>query len=686
MFDFDDEDTNPTNNPSLADLIVQAMTRRTALKLGATAATAGFLAKLGAGSAAKAFPFGATGLNRPPAATDPLIGFRSVPLPAGAAAEGVTVADGYTARVLYAWGDPVSDGPEFVNDGTQTWVEQEQQAGMHHDGIAYFPFGNDRGLLAINHEYCDTGLLFPVPGEQNDPVWTPEKAKKLLAAHGVSVIEVRFDRGGNGRGGEWAVRRPSHWGRRITGYTPTRVIGPAAGSDYLKTADDPTGTVILGTLNNCGGAATPWGTYVTGEENYDFYFLHPVGGPAALTPEERRYMQSALSGAIGVHKGDPRFDMNAPGNRNEPNRFGWIVEIDPYDPSSTPLKLTGLGRFKHEMAAVRLTQDERAVAYSGDDERNNYIYKFVGSRTVRGAKAAGKSPLEDGTLYVARFDVGGAPGDLAGSGEWIPLTPAHPALAGWTPDRIAVFARLAADAVGATRMDRPEWISVAPDGQVYACCTNNTRRGRSTTNPTEAAGALPTNFTAPLDDSNPRGGAAGNPYGQIVRWKEDGDADALTFTWDVFVLAGDPANPAALPNGLGGAPAGGNVSGDAFASPDAVTVDAHGRVWVGTDMFSSELGVGAYRNFRNNMLLAADPETREFRRFLVGPAGCEVTGITFSPDLRAMFVDIQHPGEPPEIFTLNLNNLLTRWPDFGNARPRSATLVITKDDGGEIGT
>jgi hypothetical protein len=257
---------------------------------------------------------------------------------------------------------------------------------------------------------------------------------------------------------------------------------------------------------------------------------------------------------------------------------------------------------------------------------------------------------------------------------------------GWTPDRIAVYARLAADAVGATRMDRPEWISVAPDGQVYVCCTNNTRRGRSTTNPTEAAGALPTNFTAPLDDSNPRGGAAGNPYGQIVRWTEDGDADALTFTWEVFVLAGDPANPAALPNGLGGAPAGGNVSGDAFASPDAVTVDAHGRVWVGTDMFSSELGAGPYRNFRNNMLLAADPETREFRRFLVGPAGCEVTGITFSPDQRAMFVDIQHPGEPPEVFTLNLNNLLTRWPDFGNARPRSATLVITKDDGGVIGT
>jgi hypothetical protein len=619
-------------------------------------------------------------------ATGPsLIGFQSVPLPSTAQL-GVTVAPGYTARVLYAWGDPVSDGPAFVNDGSQSWVEQEQQAGMHHDGIAWFPFNHQRGLLAINHEYCDTGLLFPVPGEQNEPVWPADKARKVLAAHGVSVIEVRYEHRAN-EPGRWVVKRPSRWGRRITGYTPTRVVGPAAGSPLLQTADDPTGTVILGTLNNCGGSATPWGTYVTGEENYDFYFRHPDGGPAALSLEERRYMQSALSGLMGVHKGDPRFDMRVPGNRNEPNRFGWVVEIDPFDPTSTPLKLTGLGRFKHEMAAVRLTSDGRAVAYSGDDERNNYIYKFVGSRTVKEAKQRKKSPLEDGTLYVAKFSAGGATGDLMGTGEWIPLTPQHPALSGWSIDRILVYARLAADAVGATRMDRPEWISVAPDGNVYVCCTNNTRRARTTTNPTEAAGALPTSLNVPLDDANPRGGGAlGNPYGQIVRWREDGDADSLTFTWDVFVLAGDPANPAGMPNGLGGAPAGGNVNGDSFASPDAVTVDRDGRVWVGTDMFSSEMGVGPYANLKNNMLLAADPQTREFRRFLVGPAGCEVTGITFTDDQRAMFVDIQHPGEPPEIFTNNLANLLTRWPDFGDSRPRSATLVITKDDGGVIGT
>jgi secreted PhoX family phosphatase len=571
-----------------------------------------------------------------------------------------------------------------VNDGTQTWREQEQQAGMHHDGIAYFHLDDDRGLLAINHEYCDTGLLFAVPGEQDKPTWLPDEAKKVLAAHGVSIIEVHRARGA---GGEWRVQRPSRFGRRITGYTPVRVVGPAAGSDYLKTADDESGALVLGTLNNCGGAATPWGTYLAGEENFDQYFATPAGGPDALTREERRYLQLGSSGPVGVHKGDPRFDMNAVGNRNEPNRFGWIVEIDPYDPSSTPRKLTALGRFKHEMAALRLTRDERAVAYSGDDERNNYIYKFVASRTLPQAKAAGRSPLEDGTLYVAAFDAGATPGDLSGTGRWIALTSAHPALAGWTRDRILVFTRLAADAVGATRMDRPEWISVAPDGQVYACCTNNSKRGVETENPTEAAGEHPTRFTAPLDEANPRGGSdTGNPYGHILRWKENGDADALSFRWELFVLAGDPANPAKLPSGLEGAAASGNVAGDAFAAPDSVAVDPQGRVWVATDTSSRELGKGAYQNLSNNMLLAAHPVTREFRRFLVGPAGCEVTGIAFSPDLRAMFVDIQHPGETAAASTKNLDDLLTRWPDFGDARPRSATLVITKDDGGVIGT
>lgn len=659
-----DDDLNPSTNPSLDDIINTALSRRRVLKMGGAAASLGFLAALGGGRAASARSFTSV-----PAGTSApsLIGFASVPLPA-VAQKVVTVSPGYTARVLLAWGDPVSNGPAFVPDASQTWVEQEQQAGMHHDGIAFFPINHQRGLLCINHEYADPGLLFT----DFLATWSPDKSKKSLAAHGVSVIEVRRDEGGVKKSGTWHVVRPSQKARRITGYTPTRVVGPAAGSPYLRTGADPTGTVVLGTLNNCGGSATPWGTYVTGEENYDFYFRQP---PAAqLTPEERRYMQSSLSGAMRVHLGDPRFDMLVEGNRNEPNRFGWIVEIDPFDPKSRPLKLTALGRFKHEMAAVRLTPDGRAVAYSGDDERNNYIYKFVGSRTVKEARRLKKSPLEEGTLYVAKFAAGETSGDGMGTGEWIPLTPDHPALAGKTMDWILVFTRLAADLVGATRMDRPEWIDVAPDGQVYATLTNNTRRGTVTTNPTEGDGGVAP-FLVPVDEANPR---PSNAYGHIIRWREDGDQDATTFTWDIFTLAGDPDNSVGLN--------GGNTVGDTFACPDAVTVDDDGRIWIGTDMFSAEMGVGAYANLRNNMLLAADPDTREFRRFLVAPAGSEVTGITFTPDRRTMFVDIQHPGEPPTIFTNQLADVLCNWPDGGDSRPRSATLVITKDDGGVIGT
>jgi uncharacterized protein len=660
-----DDDLNPSTNPSLDDIVHAAMSRRRLLRMGGAAASLGFLAALGGDRVTAAgWVIGGTSPATPLAN---LIGFESVPLPA-VAQKTVTVSPGYTALVLLAWGDPVSDGPAFVPDASQTWVEQEQQAGMHHDGIAFFPINHQRGLLCINHEYADPGLLFT----DFFASWSPEKSKKSLAAHGVSVVEVRREEGGIKKGGTWNVVRPSQRARRITGYTPTRMVGPAAGSKYLKTAADPTGTVVLGTLNNCGGSATPWGTYVTGEENYDFYFRQPAASD--LTLEERRYMQSTLSGAMRVHLGDPRFDMLVDGNRNEPNRFGWIVEIDPFDPRSTPLKLTALGRFKHEMAAVRLTSDGRAVAYSGDDERNNYIYKFVGSRTVKEARRLKKSPLEDGTLYVAKFAAGDTTGDAMGTGEWIALTPAHPALADKSMDWILVFTRLAADLVGATRMDRPEWIDVAPDGQVYATLTNNTRRGNATSNPTEGDGVtIP--FPVPLDEANPR---SSNSYGHIIRWREDGDADATTFTWDIFTLAGDPANPVGLN--------GGNTVGDTFACPDAVTVDADGRIWIGTDMFSSEMGVGPYKNLTNNMLLAADPVTKEFRRFLVAPAGSEVTGITFTPDRTAMFLDIQHPGEPPTIFTSRLEDVLCNWPDGGDSRPRSATLVITKDDGGVIGT
>jgi secreted PhoX family phosphatase len=668
----DDIDTNLSDNPSLGDIIAARLSRRNVLKLGG-ATTAAFLVSFGSPALAAA--------DSPKGRDDdddddddehdddgPLLGFTSVAING---LDEVTVPEGYTASVLYAWGDPVSDGPAFAFDASQDWQAQSVQAGMHHDGIFFFPLNKSEnksksGLLCINHEYVDQGLLFTdgmVP-------WTPQKVMKSVAAHGVSVIEVRR------RNGEWSVVRPSKYGRRITGATPIKLVGPAAGSALLKTAADPTGTVSLGTINNCGSGKSPWGSYVTCEENFNGYF----GWDGAYTPtmQQNRYGITATGFNYRWHEHDPRFNVRL--NPNEANRLGWMVEIDPFKPNSMPQKLTAMGRFKHESAAFATTRDGRAVVYSGDDERNNYVYKFVGALPWKKARKMGVSPLAEGTLYVGRFDAGDATGDEMGIGEWIPLNTANPALASMSIDDILVHARVAGDLVGATKMDRPEWITVAPDGRVYVSLTNNSRRGRTTTVPSE-------NPNSVVDDANPRSATGqGNPYGHIVRWSENGDADATTFTWDIFMLAGDPSNPLALD----GYKPGGDVVGDFFGSPDGIWADDDGRIWIQTDISTSTLGAGPYINIPNNMMLAADPETKETRRFLIGPKGCEVTGVCTTPDQKTMFVDIQHPGEPASELSDPANpQAISNWPDYrpiGQGRPRAGTLVITKDDGGVIGT
>ncbi len=664
----DDIDNNPTSNTSLEEIIASKLSRRKLLKMGGAGASLAFLsgfhspARVAAASAGRS-------VGRY-ASHGPLLGFTSVPLGVGVNdIDDVIVPPGYTASVLFSWGDPVSDGPAFAFDASQDWQTQSVQAGMHHDGIFYFPRDNgqgksNHGLLCINHEYVDQGLLFT----DGMLTFTPDKVRKSIAAHGVSVIEIRQQQG------KWSVVRPSKMARRITGATPMTIVGPAAGSPLLQTAADPTGTVVLGTLNNCGSGASPWGTYVTCEENFNGYF--GWDGTYTRTPKQARYGITAAGFDYRWFEHDPRFNVRL--NPNESNRHGWMVEIDPYKPDSVPQKLTAMGRFKHESAAFATTSDGRAVVYSGDDERNNYIYKFVGSVPIKTARQRKVSPLADGTLYVARFDAGAAANDEMGVGAWIPLATATPALAGMTIDDILVHARVAADLVGATKMDRPEWVTVAPDGRVYATLTNNSRRGRNTTDPSENPNSL-------VDDANPRSATgAGNQYGSIVRWSENGDADALTFTWDIFILAGDPANPA----GLNGYMPGGNINGAIFGSPDGIWADPDGRIWIQTDM--SVPGVGAYVNMPNAVMVAADPTTKEVRRFLVGPKTCEVTGVCTTPDQRTMFVDIQHPGESLTFTTVpGAEQAISNWPDFkpiGQGRPRSSTVMVTKDDGGIIGT
>jgi secreted PhoX family phosphatase len=587
---------------------------------------------------------------------EPLIGFTPIP---ASSADTVVVPDGYTAEVLISWGDPVSDGPAFKQDGSNTAAEQAQQWGMHNDGIVYFPIsGSTHGLIAQNCEYTDDVLLF----KDGTAGWNQEKTNKSLNAHGVAIIEVRrkpgreraegppFGRGGRGATyGEWEVVRPSKYARRITGMTPIQIGGPAAGDNRLKTTADPTGTRVLGTLNNCAMGHTPWGTYLACEENFNGYF-RKVG---AATPLEARYGINASGAGYLWHNTDSRFSANA--EPNEPNRFGWVVEIDPFDPQSTPVKRTALGRMKHEGAWVQEAADGRVVVYMGDDERFEYIYRYVSRLPWRQARAKGVSPLDDGTLYVARFSA-------AGNGDWIPLTPDTPQLLNWTLNDILINTRGAADLAGATKMDRPEWIDTFPKSlTAIATLTNNTNRGVGSNPGTDAA--------------NPR---INNAYGHIITWKYRNDWTEPTFIWDFFALCGDPAVPAT----------GSTINGDKYGSPDGIYVAPSGRLWIQTDVSGNTVNSGPYAGFGNNQMLCADPFTRETRRFLVGPRVCEVTGAFVTPDERTMFVGIQHPGEAPVGSNDPANpKQFSSWPD-GNAggRPRSSCIVITKDDGGPIGS
>jgi hypothetical protein len=634
----DADPVNPSANPSLADVVRARLSRRGFLQGTAALAASGALPAILTGCA------GAAGAQATP-------GFK----PLGVSSDdAVRVPEGYVATVLYRWGDPVglaAGSPAFKPDGSNTAEEQALQAGMHHDGIHYFPlpFGSSsstHGLLAMNHEYTDDGLLHP-DGFAN---WDAQKVRKAQNAHGVSVIEVRLAAAG------WEVIRPSRYARRITAATPIGIGGPAAGAAAMRTAADPSGREVRGTINNCAHGYTPWGTYLTCEENWDFYFT-----AAEPTPDQRRNGIRPKSRGYRWEEWDERFDAGK--HPNEPNRFGWTVEIDPYDPQAKPVKRTALGRFGHEGAWPAVARDGRVVIYQGDDRAFEYVYKFVSrDRWNRTDRAANRDLLDHGTLYVARFHEDG-------TGEWVELVFGKNKLTpqGGFADQadVLIRTRAAGDAVGATKMDRPEWIAVHPaTNEVYCALTNNAQRG--------------TPQIPGLNAANPR---SNNVFGHIVRWREDGDDPAaLKFKWDIFALAGDPQHPDADKRG--------NVKGDAYGSPDGLWFDDGGILWIQTDVSSSTLGKGHYERLGNNMMLAADVRTGETRRFLTGPRGCEVTGVITTPDRRTMFVNIQHPGESPSERSDPRNpTAISTWPDGpSGGRPRSATIVIRRVDGGVIGS
>ena len=627
------EDSNPSTGPDLHALSDPA--RRVLLQGGLGAVAGGLLAPL----AAAAEPAG------------PGPGFTPVPV---STADAVTVPEGYVAEPIYAWGDPVGapgrppGTPAFRADAGNSAAEQALQAGMHHDGMHFFALAADRGMLVLNHEYADDGLL------HTDGVrtWSAEKVRKCQAAHGVSVVEVRRD-----AAGRWAVQRPSRYARRITASTPMRLAGPAAGHALMRTALDPTGKRVLGTFNNCAHGATPWGSYLACEENTVGYFH----GPAEPDAHQRRWGLRPNGYGYRWHEHDARFDATK--HPNEFNRFGWVVEIDPFDPTSTPVKRTALGRAAHEGAWVVQADDGRAVVYMGEDAAFEYVYKFVSRDKVRpGGFQANRELLDHGTLYVARFGADGR-------GSWLPLAHGQGGLdsaAGFASQgELLVKTRQASDAVGATRMDRPEWIAGDPRrGDVYCALTNNGARGRD-----GAPGP---------DAANPR---AGNSMGHILRWREDGGFAGTRLNWQHFVLAGDPANERAEARG--------NVEGDAFANPDGLMVDARGWLWIQTDISPRALGQGEHARLGHNAMLVCDPARGDVRRFLTGPAGCEITGAVLTPDLRTLFVNIQHPGESAgERGDPDAPTRVSSWPQgySPGGRPRSATVVVRRRDGGLVGS
>lgn len=715
--ELEDIGTNPSANTHIGELIDARLSRRQVLGGG-----------LGAGAAMVFGSFALAGCDQSEDDDEgmgpaPALGFTAV---AKNTSDLVTLPTGYSYSVLYALGDPLVDDvavPAWANDGSETGASYEQRAGDHHDAIAFFGLStaNDwsattssRGLLVMNHENITATYLHPAA---TDLVTEPRPLNDVLKeinAHGVSVLEIEKN-----VGGDFEIDLDSAFNRRITAQTPMVMSGPVAGSSLVVTKHDTAGINCRGTVNNCANGVTPWGTYLACEENWSGYFKRASGDNTdavrntlfsrygiSLGANGKRWASVDEAAASITDQRYSRWDTSITGAtaaddyRNEVNTMGWCVEIDPFDPASTPKKRSFLGRMGHEGAwFAPAVAGKPLVVYMGDDSRHEYIYKFVSAANwsasdINGGLAAGDKYLDDGTLYVARFNANG-------TGNWIALTYGENGLdAGNTlypfTDQAAVLVatRLAADFVGATKMDRPEWGCVNPrNGEIYMTLTNNTSR-------TATNAANPRIYDA--DTGSSTSSLNGNVNGHIVRWREDGNSHAsISFMWDIYVFASREAYPAYV-----------NLSfldaSNDMSSPDGLWFDPRGMLWIQTDDGAYTQGVTGDSTATNCMMLAAVPGKvgdgayyevptatgtqptwvgkapgTDLRRFLVGPKDCEITGVCMTPDNKTMFVNIQHPGE-----TGTLPPTLSNWPDgiASTSRPRSATIVITRDDGGEIGT
>lgn len=588
----------------------------------------------------------------------PAAGFEPITLDEG---DELVVAANHRAVPFLRWGDPLfSDAPEWDIEN-QSAEAQERQFGYNCDWIGYLPLpdgsdSSDHGLLVVNHEYTNPELMFPgyltrnpefeaLPNPDNAPPEIPEFLANTsedivnteLAAHGLSIVEIQRN------DGEWEVVLDSEYNRRITGMTPMEVTGPAAGIDLLQTSEDPEGVNVLGTLNNCAGGTTPWGTALTGEENFQQYFgnLNSLDedDPVRIAHERFGFNEGKSDRLWEEHH--PRFDIAQ--EPHEPFRFGWVVEIDPYDPNSTPKKRTALGRVKHEGATSAVSPGGQVAIYSGDDERFDYAYKFVTAGSFDpDNREANMDLLDEGILYVAKFNDDG-------SGEWLPLVhgegPLTAAFGFANQGEVMAKTRLAADVLGATKMDRPEDFEANPaTGKVYLVCTNNSRRAM---NEISMANPRPNNFA-----------------GHIIEITEDNnDHASTTFNWEIFILAGDPEDS--------GTWYGGHDGVSPFAAPDNITFDTEGNIWISTDGLPNNLP-------GNDGLFVAPTEGEErglSRQFFSTVPGAECSGPIFTPDNSALFASVQHPGEGG-----SMEEPISTWPD-GDSPPRPSVVLITHEDG-----
>ena len=648
---------NTSDNEYFGEVLA-AVSRRSALKTAGMAVLA-----VGAGSALAA----CSSSGSDTAATSSSAAPAEPPTPAGMnftavapnSEDAVVTPDGYRQSVVISWGDPVLPGAPVFDVNRQSAAAQRQQFGFNNDFAGLLPIegSNDRFLLVTNHEYTTEQFMHPGYDADNP---TREQFEIGIAAHGLSVVEVQRTADG---------LRPvlGRYNRRITADTPFTIVGPAAGTDLLKTAADTSGREVLGTVNNCSGGVTPWGTVLSGEENFNSYFGAPAGAPAPTGTAADRLKRYGVESEPTERKWenfDPRFDITK--TPNELHRFGYVVELNPWDPASAPIKHTALGRFKHEAATIHVADDGTVVAYTGDDERFDYMYKFVSAKTIQpGNMAHNMTILDEGTLYVAKLssdipadqiDGSGAlpaAGKFAGTGSWIPLLRSGPGgtaqslVDGMSAEEVAVFTRFAGDKAGATKMDRPEDFEANPkSGKVYVALTNNSNRGAD--------------GKAGPDAANPRND---NKNGQVLEITDN--HTGTDFTWELLLVCGDPE---AADSYFGGFD---KTKVSPISCPDNLAFDSHGNLWVSTDGNALDSNDGLFA------VSLEGPSRGLTKQFLTVPLGAETCGPVITDDL--VTVCVQHPGENDDN---SIDDPLSRWPEGGNGTAKPSVVAVWRDGGG----